>query len=91
MNSKKLLGKLAVLALGLAALHMEANTAKASSPTFFLPIEILQYSHKHWPLWYKGADCNVCHGSDGSTGPCGIPSDGESQAANWQQEAACLT
>lgn len=71
MNSKKLLCKLAVLALGLAALHMEAKPAKASS-SFFCPLRFCSTATADGSCGRVGADCNVCHGSDGSTGPCGI-------------------
>jgi hypothetical protein len=72
MNSKRLLCKLAVLALGLAVLHMEANTAKASSPSFFCQLKFCSTATSAGHCGTTGADCNVCHGSDGSTGPCGI-------------------
>jgi hypothetical protein len=72
MNYKRLLCKLAVLALGLAAVHIEANPAKASSSTFFCQLQFCSTATSEGTCGTRGADCGVCHGSDGSTGPCGI-------------------
>ena len=69
MNAKKLLLKFAVLALGLAALNMEAHPAKASS--LFCQVQFCSTATSAGRCGTVGADCNVCHGSDGSTGPCG--------------------
>ena len=71
MNSKKLLCKFAVLALGLAALHMEAKQVKASS-SLFCQARFCSTATAGGRCGTVGADCNVCHGTDGSTGPCGI-------------------
>jgi hypothetical protein len=70
MNYKKLLFKFAVLALSLAALHMTPDRAKASSLSCQLRFCSTATSAGHCGTF--GSDCNVCHGSDGSTGPCGI-------------------
>jgi hypothetical protein len=70
MNPKKLLFKFAVLALGLAALHMEANPAKAAP--VFCQLKFCSTATAGGHCGTVGPDCNVCHGSDGSTGPCGI-------------------
>jgi len=70
MKTKKLICKFALLALSFAALHMEARPAKASA--LFCQVKFCSTGTSAGRCGTVGADCNVCHGSDGSTGPCGI-------------------
>ena len=70
MHYTKMLFKVAVLALGLASvLNMTADRAKASS--LFCQVKFCSTATSAGHCGTVGADCNVCHGSDGSTGPCG--------------------
>jgi cytochrome c5 len=71
MNAKKLLLKFAVLALGLTALHMEAANPAKAAPVF-CQVQFCSTATAGGRCGTVGADCNVCHGSDGSTGPCGL-------------------
>jgi len=70
MNSKKLLLKFAALALGLVTLHMTAHPAKAAGA--FCQLRFCSTATSGGHCGTSGTSCNVCFGSDGSTGPCGI-------------------
>jgi hypothetical protein len=67
MNSKKLILKLAVLALGLATLHMTAVTAKAT-PVCWFNVCSTSSAGGHCG-YYPREECGVCYGDDGSEEP----------------------
>jgi hypothetical protein len=69
MNSKRLLRKFAVLVLGLAALHIAADRAKAAGPFCQMMFCDTGSSIGHCGYEY-GEDCNLCYGDDGSISGC---------------------
>jgi hypothetical protein len=69
MNSKKLILKLAVLALSLAALHVASAPAKAITPTCWFNV-CSAASNGHCG-YAPEEQCGVCYGDDGTQVPDG--------------------
>lgn len=66
MNSKKLILKLAVLALGLATIHVAAIPAKANAVCWFNVCSSASNGHCGYA---PREECGVCYGDDGSEVP----------------------
>ena len=66
MNSKKLILKLAVLALGLATIHVAAVPAKATGVCWFNICSAGSGGHCGYA---PREECGVCYGDDGSEVP----------------------
>lgn len=66
MNSKKLILKLGVIALGLATLHMTATPAKATAICEFNLCNAAPGGHCGYA---PREECGVCYGDDGSEVP----------------------
>ena len=69
MNSKKLILKLAVLALGLATIHVAAVPAKATTPICWF--NVCSAGGGGHCGYAPREECGVCYGDDGSETPDG--------------------